>query len=160
LALLHIGQNDGKPTAEVLAAPLIGAKPTVEELRVDGRTVAFAFKIGPTVLKVSLTAPEGVEKPECLPGVIEVNGQTIPAELERTEGKEITQAEARMAGPAGQSLNKARGLRDTSERIDALKAILKKHPNTGAALAAAQLVLQERAKEGAGDEELRAAAQE
>src|SRR5262245_42832318 len=160
LALLHIEQKDGKPTAEVLGAPLINGQPAIEDLRADGQGVAFTFKVGPTALKVTLKAPPGVEKPERLKGVIEVNGQTIPAELEKTDTKEINRADATKVGPAGEALNKARRASDAKERVAALKELLEKYPDSSAAHAAAQMLLQERAREGASDEVMAAAAKE
>src|SRR5262249_55438255 len=152
--------KDGKPTAQTLGAPIFNGQASVEDLRADGQAVTFTLKAGANVLKVTLAVPQGKEKPDRLKGVIEFNGRKILAEMEKTEEQEISRADAVKTGPAGTALNQARGIRDGKEQLAALKGILEKYPDSSAAYVAAQMALEQRTKEGATDDELRAAVQE
>jgi hypothetical protein len=156
LALLQIEQQNGKPTAKTLAAPLLGGQANVENLRAEGPSLAFSIKNERLTLAVSLTVPKGVEKPDRLKGAIEFGGRHIPAELERTEDKELGPADAQRQGPGAEALNKALGLRNPQKQA-ALKEITEKYPDSPIAFVAAQLWLRERAKEGVNEDEINAA---
>lgn len=161
LALLQFETKDGKPSAQSLGAPIFQDQASVEDLRIDNATVAFALKVaGGRVLKLTLLRPKGVENPERLKGVIEFNGRYIPAELEKTDAKAITMADVRGSGPAATALAKANSTPDAKEKIAALKEILQKHPDSAAAYNASQTLVQQLVKEPAKDEELRTAVQD
>jgi hypothetical protein len=157
LALLQFEQQNGKPTAKTVAAPLLGGQANLENLRVDGPSLSFSIKNERVTLAVSLTAPKGVQKPERLTGAIEFGGRHIPAELERTEDKELSPADAQRQGPGAEALGKAFGLRDPKQQAAAMKEVAEKYPDSPVAFVASQLWLRERAKEGVSEDEINAA---
>jgi hypothetical protein len=156
LAIVQIEVKDGKATASVLSAPLLGSDIKLEEVKVSGGSIHFAFKVPVGNAVVNAAAPKGEEKPKTLKGTIQLGSRLIFSEMERTDLKEISRQDAVKQGDAAQDLLQARFvIQDEKEKEKILKKVLDKNGDNAAGLAAAELLLGMKAKEGAKDDELR-----
>ncbi len=155
LGIIQIEMKDGKPTTSVLSSPLI-PNLALDDVKIDGGSIHFTFKVGTRLAVVNATTAKGEEKPKTIRGTILLGKNLIFAELERTDLKEITRQDAQKQTEAGQQLMKARyQIKDAKEKETALKEVLEKNGENAAGLAAAELLLELRAKEGAKDDDLR-----
>jgi len=155
VALLQIENKDGKPAAgfqSILGLPP-DAKP--EDLKIEGNTIRFTFKVGGNPAIVTLSAAKGEEKPKTLRGTIELGRTLIFTELERTDLKELDRAENSKRTPAGEALQKVM-TGPPGEREAGLKELIEKHADSTAAYAAGEILLGLRVKAGAKEDELRA----
>ena len=156
IALVKIENKDGKPAASFES--ILGLPPSakLEGLRIDGNSLHFTFSVGATAV-ANLSAPKGEDKPKTLRGTIEIGHNLLFTELERTDLKELTPAEARKQTPGGEAMNKL-GRTPLGEREAALKEILEKYGDTTAGYTAGEMLLGIQAKAGAKDDDLRATA--
>jgi hypothetical protein len=150
LALIQIEIKDGKPVTEVLSAPLLGGKLTLDDVKVKDGSIHFSFKVGPRVAVVNADVPKGDDKPKTVRGTIQLGKNLIFAELERTDAKEIERKDLGKQTEATQQLQKARfQIKDAKEKEKVLKEVLDKNMDNAAGLAAAEMLLDLRSREGA-----------
>src|SRR5262245_61383929 len=87
--LLKLEKKDGKLTGTVEPAKKV-PQSTLENLKLDGRTLTFTIKLGTRPFDFEGIVPKDAKEVKAVLGSIRVAGQvTLPARLERTQVKEL-----------------------------------------------------------------------
>ncbi|HXG09447.1 MAG TPA: hypothetical protein VNK04_06630 [Gemmataceae bacterium] len=137
--LVQIEDKGGKPQAAVLASLPNFKGTTVEDFRIEDKSIRLALKANDIPFAIVAYGKDD-KAPKSLLGSVEVRGQREFIRLERTEAKELDPQKAVVTGPSQGELQKAFQIRDDKERGTALKALVQKYPDQPVGYVAAQQV--------------------
>jgi hypothetical protein len=158
LCLVKIEARDGKPAAAMISAGFPNfASASLEDVRIDARSVHFQLKNGPASLPITVRARKGDVKPGRLFGTTKAGPVELLTILEKTTDTKIEPQKAVTLQPAFTEMGKlARA--GAAEKAKGLLKILADHADEPAAYAAAQELLNLKAAEAAaGEADLKAA---
>src|SRR5205807_2016008 len=116
LALVRIGGGQGGPRAELLALGRPGLfqldRSRVEALRIEADSIRFELRLGRAgaaarAHPVVAYRRENGGRTGVLRGSIEISGDRLPAELERTEANQLDPKAAEAPGPGVEELERS-----------------------------------------------------
>jgi hypothetical protein len=159
LLLFQVEEKDGKAQAKVLAAPLLGkdvSEVSIDKFKIDDRAMQFEVKSprGTLLVRAYLTRNKSVL------GSVVTEEKVKIAQFNRTDDTELSADDAKSETAEGQALAEAHGQKTADEERDALKELIAKNPGKPVAYVAGQSYVQILVRQGAKEDDLRAAAED
>jgi hypothetical protein len=159
LWLVEIEDKDGKHSGKVLSAGDDNLKNTkVDQIKADDKALHLTMKVegqgGALEIPITVYLPEGERVPKVLRGFIELRGQKLFAQMERSELKELDPEKAIDKG-AMPTLRQVMRTKDAKDKAKLYRDVIKDYADRPAAFLAGVGLLDVMAKDGASAEELR-----
>jgi hypothetical protein len=159
LLLFQVEEKDGKAQAKVLAAPLLSEKASevsIDKFKIDDRAMQFEVKSprGTLLVRAYLTRNKSVL------GSVTSEEKVKIAQFNKTDDTELSADDAKSETAEGQALAEAHAQKAADDERDALKELIAKNAGKPVAYVAGQSYLQILVRQGAKEDELRAAAED
>jgi hypothetical protein len=126
--IVKLEDKEGKPAISLVwAAGELKDQTTVEDLKIDAKSIQFNLKIGRQVFAMKVVVPQGEKKPKVLLGSAKFGRDLVALQLESTESSSVEAADVNKPTEGAAELKKAIGIAEHKQKIEALRDLLQKN---------------------------------